>query len=81
MISTKFWNRQTTHIIRTSVGNKIVDHSDVVGTSPHAAPYSCGMLYLTPYIQDHFYFFLNEQIIMKFPTFNPLDAGFLFYFS
>ena len=30
-------NRQTSDIIRTLVGNKIVDHSDVVGASPVGA--------------------------------------------
>ena len=37
--------RQTSNIIRTTVGNKIVDHSDVVGTSPvGAAPTTSSFL-------------------------------------
>ena len=33
-ITLKYWYRQTSNISRTSVGNKIVDHSDVVGALP-----------------------------------------------
>ena len=43
--------RQTSNIIRTLVGNKIVDHSDVVGASPvGAAPTtsSFSTYYLAP---------------------------------
>ena len=31
------WYRKVSHIWRTLVGNKIVDHSDVVGASPVGA--------------------------------------------
>ena len=30
----QYWYRKTSNISRTLVGNKIVDHSDVVGASP-----------------------------------------------
>ena len=36
-LSTKLWYHQTSNISGTSVGNKIVDHSDVAGASPVGA--------------------------------------------
>ena len=42
------YNRQTSNIRRASVGNKIVDHSDVVGASPvGAAPTTSSFPFLT----------------------------------
>ena len=41
--------RQISNISRTSVGNKIIDHSDVIGASPDgAAPTTSSFLDLTP---------------------------------
>ena len=38
MFQSQFTYRKTYNIGRTSIGNKIVDNSDVVGASPVGAP-------------------------------------------
>ena len=74
---------QTSNISGTLVGNKVVDHPDVVGASPvGAAPSTRSETYFR---QDLFpaYLFFRRQfhaiVIFRFKSFSDLDSGEFIY--